>query len=301
MPLVKGPDVSSYPGGPADVIRQFTETNVYHYCLTIGEEVTYIWSHRWTTGRILFTMARYLPMLRIASSILLEVRMKTVFPTGACRALAFIFMLSHLFASIAADGTFVLCIYALLGSRRRWMLVLGTLYIGVSIPLLVLTVLYLLGRESKLPGSGVEAELGYACGFYSGKSDKYGGVMDYLTIGVTMIVATIGTVVVVIRYRDHKSKLLDVFRKDGTVFYVLALSLRLTAALVDTPGIANFDRYNIAWSLHALIIPILATKLMTHLRKTNEHALSSTVISSLIFEHHQDGPFSLDPLQTKDR
>jgi len=71
---------------------------LYDMILTIGDEVNYIWSRRWSTFTALFFIVRYVPLLAVTSSALTSL-LPDVAP-GVC----------DIFSWIEAGCTFVILV-----------------------------------------------------------------------------------------------------------------------------------------------------------------------------------------------
>ncbi|KAF6765300.1 hypothetical protein DFP72DRAFT_839157 [Ephemerocybe angulata] len=99
-----------------------------------------IWPRKWQVGKILFLLTRYTPMLLIASTILNGYKINVVFPPQVCSGLWLTGQVSFTITSWSSDTlnprilatvALLLCLYALLGSKRRYLAVLLATHTGL--------------------------------------------------------------------------------------------------------------------------------------------------------------------------
>ncbi|KAF5309301.1 hypothetical protein D9611_015006 [Ephemerocybe angulata] len=107
----------------------FYTTYYYHFLITISEEIPAVWPQRWGTGKILFLLTRYLPILLTIQAALAELPVRTTIPPKACEGL-WKGLDATTKAGIAfSEITLLVCLHALLGAKRRYLACMILVYI----------------------------------------------------------------------------------------------------------------------------------------------------------------------------
>ncbi|KAF6765575.1 hypothetical protein DFP72DRAFT_1058162 [Ephemerocybe angulata] len=265
------------PSSAEDVTRAFIleystlaghSIYIYHYLLTLDDEVAHIWSQRWNLGKTVFLLVRYIPFIRIATDLCVNIRIWTLFETKSCAALVWIFSpVAYHFQISAADGAFLLCTYALLGAEKIHSAILLALYAAFTVPLLVVLVLTTVAAKFVPPEllSSDEQHDGRACHIdYGDKLLLYRKINDYLVIVGTVVAALLGVATIVMRYRNQQSSLINVIRRDGGIFYLSAIALRVSTFILALPNI-QMHIYNLIYTAQYVALPMLAAALILDL------------------------------------
>ncbi|KAJ3524355.1 hypothetical protein NMY22_g11037 [Coprinellus aureogranulatus] len=244
---------------------------VYHCLVTMDEEVRLIWSKSFTVGKSLYLLTKYSPIAVYG----LQISMFTFSPSGygyrTCKSIRVLESVTTFVTLASADGMFwldlptrippearfkgciILCIYALLGAKRKYAWFLGVLFWVFAIPMLVLSCIFgfrTLGvvRERH----HIYSILGDACIY------RISGSLEYPMALVSLYLAS----TLVIRILYALSTIL--FFKDGGYNYIYRI-LWVVAERFDT-----------------FLAPILSAALILNLRVIDNPS-SKAVISALVF------------------
>ncbi|KAF6765573.1 hypothetical protein DFP72DRAFT_1162462 [Ephemerocybe angulata] len=261
----------------------------YHYLLTLDDEVAHIWPQKWTLGKVVFLLARYMPFLRIATDTCLNVRIWASFSEQECVALVWLFSLSYHFQTVASDAAFLLCVYALLGAERIHSTVLLAVYSAFTVAISALLVISLVSSRyvSSQSLSYNAQHNGQACHIlFDARVHIYERISDYLIISGTIVAALLGVLTIVIRYRSQSNSLINVIRRDGGMFYLSALALRLSTIIIALPNI-QVHVYNLIYTAQEVALPMLAAGLILNVRKIDDPGTRDR-ISTLIFTSRRE-------------
>ncbi|KAF6755198.1 hypothetical protein DFP72DRAFT_1169812 [Ephemerocybe angulata] len=280
----------------------------YHYLLTLDDEVAHIWPQKWTLGKVVFLLARYMPFLRIATDTCLNVRIWASFGEQVCVSLVWLFSLSYHFQTVASDGektfarasispvnlttitaAFLLCVYALLGAERIHSTVLLAVYSAFTVAISALLVISLVSSKyvSSQNLSYDAQHNGQACHIlFDARVHIYEKISDYLIISGTIVAALLGVLTIVIRYRSQNNSLINVIRRDGGMFYLSALALRLSTMIIALPNI-QVHVYNLIYTTQEVALPMLAAGLILNVRKIDDPGTRDR-ISTLIFTSRRE-------------
>ncbi|RXW13269.1 hypothetical protein EST38_g12583 [Candolleomyces aberdarensis] len=205
----------------------------------------------------------------------------------------------------SAEATLWVCLYALLGAKTKYFVVLVGTYMVLTIPnyitLIMNSIVYAgeiwtlielcghikltMGIHRNLgkarPASAFDKALGYAC--YLFPSPRY-RFSRWFTLARTMISALLVIFTLVFRYRQQKGSLIKVIRRDGGVYYLSNLAVRLATSIQDVPGFPVRDPYYTTNALLLLVVPIFANSLLLNLKKLDDAGPTRRVISTILFE-----------------
>ncbi|KAJ3547143.1 hypothetical protein NMY22_g1761 [Coprinellus aureogranulatus] len=236
---------------------------VYYVLLSLDEEVSVIFPHRWNRGKMLFVVIRY-------------------------GTLAFL--------TLDLTTALALCLGALLQVRRFYLLGITTLALG---PRIIGAIFELLAdiQYPAEPVSGVFKELGYPCYVPSNEqwieSETLWGlgreIREYLTFATTAALFLLAGATFTFRYKGHKGRLVHVLGRDGGLYFIALACIRFGVAITSTPAILEVSRWDsspvaILFTVsNDILIPIAAQRLMINLRKVDymgERPLASRLLFS---------------------
>ncbi|KAF6745799.1 hypothetical protein DFP72DRAFT_855984 [Ephemerocybe angulata] len=229
---------------------------IYHYFTTLDEEVSTMWPRKWRTGKILFLSARYIPMLVMADRIL---SICGHFPKGAVQIdtqgrRTFNPTPYRLFR-FACEVALLLCLYALLGARRRYLVLLFSVYM----------------REKALT-------LGTAL-----------VPISYIAEQVVAIFS-LALFIFSVRYKNKGGSLIHIIRRDSGLYIFLLTALALGIAIVGTFRLQGF--YNlqnpILDSIQRTVVPVLSCRLLLNMHLTEDPDLRTNV-STILFDFPSPG------------
>ncbi|KAF6745201.1 hypothetical protein DFP72DRAFT_926693 [Ephemerocybe angulata] len=261
----------------------------YHYLTTLGEEVSTIWPQKWRTGKILFLLLRYIPICYIVLAVLLQLRIHIDLTPKVCQrvyiAEATVIRRVGIYG---AEVVILLCLHALLGARRRYLALLILIYMGLTIPVIILANRLDSEVSRAIPLSELDQELGYGCtweGDLSPNIVKIEVIVGYISLAKATSMAILMISVFLVRYRNTTGTLLHVLRRDSGVHLFSLIALRLFAAVAGSfAELLGF--YNIPDAIvisgQYTISPILACRLLLNMRKSEDPGVQKSV-SSLLF------------------
>ncbi|KAF6743902.1 hypothetical protein DFP72DRAFT_931052 [Ephemerocybe angulata] len=262
---------------------------LYHYPTTLVEEVSTIWPQKWRTGKILFFLLRYTPILYLVLRILTDLRTHIDLTPKVCQgmAVACAFVIGRV-TIYGAEVVILLCLHALLGARRRYLALMILIYTGSTIAAIILSSRWDSEGSRTIPRSKLDQELGYGCtwaGAPSSDAIKLGTIAGYINLGKVTSVAILMLSVFLVRYRSTTGTLLHVLRRDSGVHIFSLTALRLTSAVIGNLQ-ESLGFYNIPTAIlnsgQYAVIPILACRLLLNMRKSEDPGVQKTV-SSLLF------------------
>ncbi|KAJ2926570.1 hypothetical protein H1R20_g10528, partial [Candolleomyces eurysporus] len=178
------------------------------YLTSLSEEVSEIWSQRWRSGKILFLAVQYSVFLNFACYS--QMVLRTYLPLSLQVGVESLYKLE--FALIMN------------GICAEW-------------PPLVIGFIKLNAAEA-IPSFPLDERFGYACNFQmpSKVTQNYWIVLRYVNLSRTAITACISIATLIIRYRRQNGSLINVIRRDGAIYYLGTIAIRVTDSVVTTSG-----------------------------------------------------------------
>ncbi|KAF6745145.1 hypothetical protein DFP72DRAFT_1077743 [Ephemerocybe angulata] len=82
----------------------------YHYFETLVEEISSIWSQKWRTGKILYLVARYLPIVLIVLELLCGYSVNLILSPKVCGRLWTTVQVARWATTAASEGTAILVV-----------------------------------------------------------------------------------------------------------------------------------------------------------------------------------------------
>ncbi|RXW14040.1 hypothetical protein EST38_g11813 [Candolleomyces aberdarensis] len=189
----------------------------------------------------------------------------------------------------AAEAALLLCLYALLGTKRRYLILLAVFFTSYTIVHFALLLPYTINSSKAIPSFPLDQRFGYACNFQmpSKITQNYWIVLRYVNLSRTAITACISIATLIIRYRRQNGSLINVIRRDGGMYYLGTIAIRVTDSVVTTSGfITILTEYRIVEVLSHVVIPMLVTRLLINMKKIGERremTNTSRIISTLMF------------------
>ncbi|TEB33518.1 hypothetical protein FA13DRAFT_1789942 [Coprinellus micaceus] len=263
---------------------------LYQYLTSAEEEVTTVWPRRWTAGKTLYIVTRYSSIAAIFLSGLTSFRTFLELEMGACRGLIALGIVMNRISVEAADAAIALCLYAVLGSKKRYLsLVIGAL-IFTSIAVLALELTPLTAgvtRDVDLPG-----EMGYACLFSIGGYTPYKKWVAYISLIRTAVATLVGFSTLFGRYHGEVRPLVRTLQYNGIAYLSLRFGLDVSLLSTCDSGITLPMRplqivalpFIFFYGLSALAIPACSSYMLANLIKEAEDpGISYITISSIQF------------------
>ncbi|KAF6764596.1 hypothetical protein DFP72DRAFT_1059564 [Ephemerocybe angulata] len=257
---------------------------------TMDDEVSMIWPRKWQVGKILFLLTRYTPMLLIASTILNGYKINIVFPPQVCSGLWLTGQVSFTITSWSSDIALLLCLYALLGSKRRYLAVLLATHTGLFLGTLLQEIGWMREGSYALPISPTDQDLGYSCtwaGAVTPESMRSHVLALYVNLAKSAWMTALTLGILYFRYRKQEGSLINVIRRDGGMYTIALTATRLGGSVISTSNLVTGAYYNVAENifsfLNTLAIPILACQLLLNMQRTEDPGVRS-VVWTLLFD-----------------
>ncbi|KAJ3530831.1 hypothetical protein NMY22_g8412 [Coprinellus aureogranulatus] len=272
------------------ILIPFYAFYVYYVLTTFDEEVAIIHHQRWNRGKLLFFSIRYGTVGYIALHLLRDHRTYLLIDPPGCKALLVIQnsapYVSHLSTKNAdaevlpshgiREEVAVRCGYRSLSRRTSS---------GPGF----LRLLHCIFVYAK-PLSELDKELGYTC--YGPSPRRWPtaiglDIRRYASFAATTVLLVLAVICVVVRYKGHSGRLVNIIRRDGGLYYLAVAGVRFTQSIMDTPTITRArplsnEGLMVLDGMSNIIVPILAQRLMINLRKA-DYIGSQPMASKLLF------------------
>ncbi|RXW18147.1 hypothetical protein EST38_g7708 [Candolleomyces aberdarensis] len=223
------------------------------------EEVEKIWSQRWMLGKILFLLTQYSTLLGIIPYIVLQDRIHIgAMDFKACLGLYWFTNIMMMIVSHSAEASLWLCLYALLGTKKRYLILFTTLFLLFVISSATFGLRYI-STVRAVPISPDNERLGYGCDLVPSSATitlSTFTIVAYLNLAKTALVAIAGVVTLLVRYRRQNNTLLNVIRREGGIYFLSMIVLRVCDTIFRTPGSPVKDEYKIVQVYVHTYIPL---------------------------------------------
>ncbi|KAJ3517718.1 hypothetical protein NMY22_g13902 [Coprinellus aureogranulatus] len=263
---------------------------IYYVLTSIEEEVSLILAPKWSWGKLLFIIIRHGTVVYSALQLMRDYRTYLVVSPIVCKTWMVAYNAALYLSWCACDAALGLCLGALLQVKGFYLAVILTLAMGPCVIAGIFTVV----AEIQYPAEPVTEmfkELGYPC--YAPSPEQWlkltlsglgADVRAYLNFATTAVLLFLGGAALVLRYKGHKGRLIQILRRDGGVYFIALAGVRFGLALTNTPMILAASQRDFSPGLvcHMVLIPIFAQRLLINLRKA-DHMGSSTTVSRLLF------------------
>ncbi|KAJ3522567.1 hypothetical protein NMY22_g11840 [Coprinellus aureogranulatus] len=281
--------------------------------------------HNRCGGKIIYLLARYIPLVPFTVGVIQSARTSAFFSLKACIALDNTLtstpsvqrittsVLDYLSSTVgqaliiaSSDFTLSFCIYALLGAKKRFLLLVGPAYLGFCVPVFILLILQLVieGTGAVPPTDRVRlAELEAPCTWVWPNSVKRLNAISYLYLSSVIVNTILGTAVIVARYRRQTNSLLNSIRRDGGTYFLAACLLRFiftlftaighSGSVADTPDNIFTVLGGIFLSIDLVVALVLSTGMLLNMRKIDDPG-TRAIVSSIIFASAYDEPAEED-------
>ncbi|KAJ3512897.1 hypothetical protein NMY22_g15201 [Coprinellus aureogranulatus] len=287
-------------------------SKVYYYATTVDEEVG--WFRRFLSE--LTTAHEFLDLLHCTEKVAPwesvvrddAIRSAVAYSAGGdktyfvitpsgCKALLAMSEASYKLVIVATDASLGLCLCALLGARSSLFSVIMLICTGYPI----VGMIFAVAGDIQLPSEPItplDQELGYPC--YLPEPSGFSGtlrglgidVRQYVNFAFTILLLALAIATLVIRYRHHNGRLIQVIRRDGVLYYFTVTAIRFAIALMYTPSVIPAEEREsspaivFALGFQDTCVPILAQRLLLNLRKV-EYPGTRPIASALLFAPYQ--------------
>ncbi|TEB24805.1 hypothetical protein FA13DRAFT_1287540 [Coprinellus micaceus] len=215
---------------------------VYYILTTMAEEVSIILPQKWNRGKSLYMVIRYGMLSFMILQLTRDYRSEFSLSPTSCKALLVVYDCFKYAVDFTCNFSLALCLGALLQARKLYLLAI--LAISCYNPILnVVTSVIADFQYAAEPPSPILAELGYPCYYMSqekySKTIGYIGadIRQYLSLATTSVLFLVGVTTFAVRYKGHGGGLVRVMLRDGGLHYLSLLGIKLTLAILWTPGV----------------------------------------------------------------
>ncbi|KAJ7057173.1 hypothetical protein C8F01DRAFT_1153666 [Mycena amicta] len=245
---------------------------LFDYSLTLGAEISLMWTSRWSVSKALYFMSRYSPAFDVP--ILLYYSMVSDLSFKQCARLQAASSWGTVFGLGVAEAILVLRTYALSGRKRSVLVFFTGLWligISTSIVLLVLfekSVAYGPPPSSLIPG----------CYLIQG---------DVIYAGLSFIIVLINDTIIMVytlwiglkNYRHTRNPLIVTLYRDGITYYVFlcGISALNVATLLQAPSVIA-QLFN---TFLRVVHSILSTRILLHVRNVERLEVEETRRSTI--------------------
>ncbi|KAJ3544965.1 hypothetical protein NMY22_g2613 [Coprinellus aureogranulatus] len=258
---------------------------IYYWITTIGEEVRCIWPQpRWKLGKVLFLTARYSALIAMAGNVTYNNPHHGKLGITGCSVVFKIVQVSTIVYSISVFITLWLFLYALLECKPNYFPLVLLVLLAFIVSRYALDGMYVFSQKS-VPLEPLDVVFGYPCAFtlYDRRYLHLGTIASYLSLGFVLATTAVGLVSLVVRYRRQQNGLLGVIRREGGVYLVSSLILKVFLAVHATPHTNLPDDYQVLWGLTWVFGNIFSLRMLLLLRKIDDPG-TRAVISSIAFD-----------------
>ncbi|KAF6743120.1 hypothetical protein DFP72DRAFT_1053430 [Ephemerocybe angulata] len=255
---------------------------IYYYATTFDEEVTRIWpqSNR-KIGKIMYLLSRYSNIVAAVLSILTTLPTHSTMSPPACIRLFRAFVATSVVAVNIPEAIFWVCIFALLGGRRRYMVLMIAAYLAFFVPIQVMQgITY--SKTEAFPPLPWEEEIGYMCSLDGLQMKPYSLIVPYINLARTVFVTVLAIVTLFVRYRKQNgNRLIRIIQREGGMFYFCASVTGIFTGLAQVPGVLP-DKYAVTSRIRKVVLPVFADRLLLYLQAVEDPGTRAEV-SALIF------------------
>ncbi|KAF5335800.1 hypothetical protein D9611_009617 [Ephemerocybe angulata] len=279
---------------------------VYHYVTTFDDEVAKIWPQMWRAGKVLFMVTRYVPLVYIATTLLDGYRVYTVLPPKACSGLWLGGQIATWIMIWSSEVVLLLCLHALLGARRRYLMMILAVYVGLTIGVHVPRIKWLEQKSYSPPIGPLDEGLGYACTWGNAvtpASRRARTLTNYVNLAKSAWMSALTLGVLYVRFRAQRGSLIKIIRRDSAFYTFSLTAIRLgnaaTAASKPMPGAYNVPNAVFTY-LQNMVAPIVACQLLLNMQKTSDPGVRSVVSTILFKPSYTMGSEGVDSEQSDD-
>ncbi|TDL23407.1 hypothetical protein BD410DRAFT_787230 [Rickenella mellea] len=229
---------------------------VYDYLfVTFEREVTLVWSQKWTWGKVMFMLNRYLPFI----DTFLSLHLLTTENSGSECLNGFIAVTwLILFGIIIAEVILMMRTYAIWALKRSIYIGLATIALVLYIPAIVITEIEV--RSYAYAGS--------PNGCVKTKSSSKIIFLAFVLLVISETVIVVLTVVRVWKLmRRGRSRLLVTMYHDGLIYYIYLLGMSVINLIIPLAAPPDFSNW--LTTPQRVLHSILCTRVLLHIRAGN--------------------------------
>ncbi|KAH8827702.1 hypothetical protein DL96DRAFT_1680117 [Flagelloscypha sp. PMI_526] len=235
---------------------------LWDWLITFSAEVHYVWPTRWSLGKVLFFLTRYLPLSDVCLSIIALQLMNPPDDEAACQKPYVAIVWLDVLGILVAQFILTLRTWAVY-DRNKWvlfclsgLLVVEGIFGGIAVITFVNTIVWTGPEFAGVRGCNIITVDNRLV------SGSYVGVMIFET---TVFVATM---VRALQRRRHTfgSRLLKVIFRDGLIFYLIIVSMSVLNVVVMY---ATPQEYTVVLVIFQRVMHSIATgRILLHMRES---------------------------------
>ncbi|KAF6747632.1 hypothetical protein DFP72DRAFT_1050029 [Ephemerocybe angulata] len=215
--------------------------------------------------------------------------------TYVCKALGIGINVATRINVACCEIVLLLCLYALLGVKRRFLALIFTIYTALTLGVVLPQLRYIAKTSEMVTPDQLNRELGYACtsGDYTSLASTAGPrIGAYVSLTKGACISALAVVVIYLRYRGQVGSLFGVLRRDSGLYIFSLAALRLGTTIISY-GV-ELDQYGTTRIVSAILqrvaAPVISCSILLKLRASEDPAVRS-VVSSILFDtpHHRAG------------
>ncbi|KAF6744577.1 hypothetical protein DFP72DRAFT_928381 [Ephemerocybe angulata] len=258
---------------------------LYYYVTTFDEEVAKIWPQpTFKLGRILFLALRYSTILAISLELTAGYPAYINMSIPACTNVFKLWWACVAMGNVFAEAIFWICLYALLGGKRKYVYLLGAGFMAFALPIIALQSVYIFPWHAAAVDPFESAILGKPCAYSTENSNlELYPIAAYIAFARAIVIAIVAVVTLFVRYRRHNSSLINVVKREGGMYYISAAVLHFFVGLTSNVGSGIEDRYAIAAAVRRFLIPIFADRLLLKMQRL--YYPGTEIVSTMMFEN----------------
>lgn len=241
----------------------------FDYCITLDDEVRWVWGRKWDAGRCIFTLARYLPFPGLSLTIFAAFQAVSFKQCNDTVINGYVSNVLHIVSILAAEGLILIRTWAFWGCSR--ILLISMIALAVVFTAASMTTTNIV--DKLVPGVDLWPGI---CNFTTSRTSsiQYGFLVLYELILLSLIVYRW-----LHHYHSTGSKLVYVLYRDAVIHVVFMIVFSVANIINTAIGAQYYNEY--IDSLQVTIHSVLSARIFFHLRQTND-AEHNTVLPDTI-------------------
>ncbi|KAJ3532105.1 hypothetical protein NMY22_g7879 [Coprinellus aureogranulatus] len=249
---------------------------VVDYLATLETEARYMWPAPLSLAKFLYFCSRYMVFFDVPFAVYYHTALHV--EPKSCRDMFRVGTTSGVIGIVFSEAILFLRVYALSGRDRRLMVYLALQFIATHVAYFAMYGVFLAGVE--FGPSPIPAVLGCVPGLPD--SEKYDSLlagMFGLIMANELAIALITSALCVVKYRGlQRSRLVDMFFRDGLVYFAVLTAFSTANIIIDLAGPPEFRFQRVTHS-------ILSCRLILHMRSYATAGNNAAELTSNVDEY----------------
>ncbi|KAG2014372.1 hypothetical protein CC2G_011196 [Coprinopsis cinerea AmutBmut pab1-1] len=227
---------------------------LYDWFDTVSDEVSSVWASRMSIGTLLYFIVRYSPFVDVPIFNLVNFKNPSDFST--CQPLLATGNISTVVGISASEGIITMALYALLGRKKKHLILLSIAFFACSVTVVVLLALFL---RASYEGAQ-EGRL--SCLFETNNEGIFIAIGYFILLGGEILIAAMSIWLSIKRRNEERGRLIGVLYRNGALYIVAMLSCSVVNA-VTTFQVKTIYPLNM---LQRVMHSVLASRLFLKMR-----------------------------------